>query len=199
MTNHSFWQLIEASLDFSKGEREQQLEFLQKELQKLSADEILNYCTYMMHLLKKACNPTFWICFFNMNGGYEEWGFEDFRYWLISKGELFWNHSLDNPIEFLYDNIHFNDGDNPDVTYYEFWSVFKIAYEEKKKSSLAQEMEWTKIYEEVQNCEMDLEKSMRTQYDIQNIKKMYPHFYEKFYQKYYHLIKLYHNRKKEVD
>jgi hypothetical protein len=130
-----------------------------------------------------------------MNGGYEEWGFEDFRYWLIAHGREFWEKTLENPIDFLHQHVNIAEGENPDVTFYGFWSVFKTAYEKKSAAELNNSLDWAKAYEEVQKVELELEKIMRPMANSYQIRKLYPAMYEKFFQQYYYLLKLYQEQK----
>ena len=190
-----FWSLIEESRAYAANDREKQLEFIRKELEETTSEIIRRYCVYLMGLLKKACSEDMWAAFYTMNGGYEEWGFEDFRYWLIAHGREFWEKTLENPIDFLHQHVNIAEGENPDVTFYGFWSVFKTAYEKKSAAELNNSLDWAKAYEEVQKVELELEKIMRPMANSYQIRKLYPAMYEKFFQQYYYLLKLYQEQK----
>lgn len=195
MIQNYFWELVEESIKYSKGDRKLQLEFIQNRLEEETSDTIRRYCIYLTKLLKDACKEEIWAAFYTMNGGFEEWGFEDFRYWLIAHGKDFWENTLKDPINFLYDKVNFEEGENPEVTFYEFWSLFKTTYERKSDSALSNNMEWIKSYEEVQLCELALEKVMRPKANNHIIRKEYPKMHDKFFQNYYYLLKLYHEKK----
>ena len=87
MIQNYFWELIDESIKYSKGDRKLQLEFIQNKLEEETSDTIRRYCIYLTKLLKEACKEDIWASFYTMNGGFEEWGFEDFRYWLIAHGK----------------------------------------------------------------------------------------------------------------
>jgi hypothetical protein len=191
-----FWEIIDKSYKGSEGIQEKQVELLKAALEEETSDTIKRYCIYLMGLLKRASTEEFWACYYLINGGYEEWGFEDFRYWVIAHGKEFWEATLENPVEFLYNNVNIKIGDNPDVTFYEFWAAFKNAYEEKSDNELNHSFEWMKVYEEVQKAELELEKIMRPKAHDYEIRKQYPELYNKFFQNYYYLLKKYQEKKK---
>ena len=191
-----FWSLVNDSKKYASNDRTKQLAFLKKQLEDTTSDIIKRYCVFLMELLKKACSEDIWAAYYTMNGGYEEWGFEDFRYWLISQGKEFWENTIKNPISFLYENVSISEGENPEVTFYEFWGIFKTVYEEKSGTELGNSFDWIKIYEEVQKCELNIEKIMRPKANNYEIRKLYTELYEKFFQQYYFKLKLYQERKK---
>lgn len=195
MFTDDFWSLIDESRKKAANDPEKQLIYLREALEDTTSDIIRRYCVFLMGLLKKACTEDLWAAYYTMNGGYEEWGFEDFRYWLIANGREFWEKTLENPTEFLYDNVSIAEGENPEVTFYGFWSLFKTMYEKKSGTELGNSMDWIRIYEEVQKCELELEKIMRPRANNYQIRKFYPKLYEKFFQQYYYLLKLYHQKK----
>ncbi len=195
MLINDFWNIIEESRRLSGGQREKQLEMLRQELSEYTSDTIKSYCIYMMGLLKKACTEEIWAAYYLMNGGYQEWGFEDFRYWLIAQGREFWEKTLQNPVDFLYENVNIQEGENPEVTFYEFWHLFKTVYEQKSGVQLSNSIEWLKIYEEVQKAELALEKITRPLAHSYQIRKKYPQLYEKFFQQYYYLLKKHQEEK----
>lgn len=196
MLKEYFWELVDNSCIKSGGDRAKQLELIKAELDETTSDIIKRYCVYIMELLKEACTEDMWIAYFNMNGGYEEWGFEDFRYWIIAHGEDFWKKSIQDPTNFLHENVNFKEGDNPDVTFYEFWSLFKTIYEQKSAAELNNQFEWIKAYENVQEAELEIEKIMRPKVYDYTIRKCCPKMYDKFHQQYYYLLKIYQDKKK---
>jgi hypothetical protein len=190
-----FWSLVDDSRKYAGTDRSKQIDFIRKELEDTTSDIIRRYCVYLMDLLKKACTEDLWAAYYTMNGGYEEWGFEDFRYWVIAQGRGFWEKTLENPIQNLYDNVTIKEGDNPEVTFYEFWSLFKTIYEVKSGTQLSNSQDWVRVYEEVQKCELVLEKIMRPKANNYQIRKQYPAMYEKFFQQYYYLLKIFQEKK----
>lgn len=191
-----FWAMVDESHRLSAGNKDKQIVLLRQELSEYTSDIIKRYCVYLMGLLKKACTEEIWSAYYLMNGGYQEWGFEDFRYYLIAQGQDFWEATLKDPVNFLYENINIKEGDNPDVTFYEFWNAFKSVYEEKSGAELNNSLEWVRVYEDVQKSELELDKIMRPKAHDYQIRKQYPQLYNKFFQQYYYLLKKYHEKKR---
>ena len=190
-----FWAMVDESHRQAAGNKEKQIEWLRQDLSEHTSDIIKRYCVYLMGLLKKACTEEIWAAYYLMNGGYQEWGFEDFRYYIIAQGRDFWEATLADPVNFLHDNVNIEAGDNPDVTFYEFWDAFKSSYEAKSGAQLNNSIEWVRVYEDVQQSELDLEKTMRPKAHDYQLRKQYPKLYDKFFQQYYYLLKKYQEKK----
>ena len=190
-----FWAMVDESHRQAAGNKEKQIEWLRQDLSEHTSDIIKRYCVYLMGLLKKACTEEIWAAYYLMNGGYQEWGFEDFRYYIIAQGRDFWEATLADPVNFLHDNVNIEAGDNPDVTFYEFWDAFKSSYEAKSGAQLNNSIEWVRVYEDVQQSELDLEKIMRPKAHDYQLRKQYPKLYDKFFQQYYYLLKKYQEKK----
>ena len=65
----------------------------------------------------------------------------------------------------------------------------------KSGTQLSNSQDWVRVYEEVQKCELELEKIMRPKANTYQIRKQYPAMYEKFFQQYYYLLKIYQEKK----
>jgi len=92
-----FWAIIEKSSQKSKGSQEEQLAALRRELETLSADEIVGfqYCFY--DLIAESYRWDLWGAAYVINGGCSDDGFEYFRDWLISKGQKVYEAALKDP------------------------------------------------------------------------------------------------------
>ena len=54
MIQNYFWELIDDSIKYSKGDRKLQLEFIQNKLEEETSDTIRRYCIYLTKLLKAS-------------------------------------------------------------------------------------------------------------------------------------------------
>lgn len=91
MDIHQFWSIIEKIKDNQEPEVN-----LQKELLKVSPEEIVSYQNHFNNLFHAAYRWDLWGAAYIMEGGCSDDGFTDFRYALISKGQKVFEEALQN-------------------------------------------------------------------------------------------------------
>lgn len=116
-----FWALVESSLSNSKNQEEQG-SILIKELQKLSAEEMIGFRLRTDKLLYDTYNSEMWCAAYIMNGGCSDDSFEYFRCWLISRGKDTYQKAKKNPDSLIDEVVTGQD-------YYDFESFWYVAIE----------------------------------------------------------------------
>jgi hypothetical protein len=85
LTEEQFWDIIENS---NKGHE------LEKELSKLSEDEIFGYWYWWSYFNNKSYNQELWAVAYTVLGGCSDDGFDYFRFWLLSRGKSVYFEAL---------------------------------------------------------------------------------------------------------
>jgi hypothetical protein len=116
MNSDKFWQIIESSREKSKGDYEKQQFELEKELLKLSSNEILEFDNKFRTLRGQVFNWDFWAAAYIMNGGCSDDSFSDFRGWLIGQGKVIFENAISD-IETLSNLNETNNGDWEGLSY----------------------------------------------------------------------------------
>ena len=191
MIERDFWLLIDAVKQAAGDDQQKYVALLEKRLEAMTSDSIRRHAVYLMQLLQQSSTEEIWAAHYLINGGYEEWGFEDFRYWLVAQGKPFFYDCLANPAEFLCEQVNIEEGDNPELSFYEFWSAFKTAYERKSQRNLCHTYDWLSEYEKVQQAEFSLEEKMRPLAQEYKLRKRYPALFKKFFQHFYYRLQKY--------
>lgn len=91
-----FWAIVEKSLQYAKNQLSQ-LDFLMKEVEKLTPAEIIGFRLRTDKLLFDSYKSDLWCAGTLMNGYCEGDGFEYFRCWIISRGKETYYRALENP------------------------------------------------------------------------------------------------------
>lgn len=112
MSDTDFWKLIEDSKKAELKHFEPQMDYLTKQLSKLSNEQIVAFertlRVKMVVLWDYNVKSVFQIIFGNY---FAEEGFVDFRFWIISNGADFYDKILRNPEELADNMIKAHDGE----------------------------------------------------------------------------------------
>ncbi len=121
-----FWKIIELSLQKTNDQEDQET-YLPKEIEKLTAKEIIGFRLRTDKLLHDTYTSEMWCAGYIMNGGCSDDGFEYFRCWIISRGKKVYCSAKANPDSLISEVIE-------DAEYYDFegfWYVALTAFENK--------------------------------------------------------------------
>lgn len=163
MDNDKFWKIIEISKSNSFGVYEKQQLELKKELEKLTAIEVLEFDNKFRKLRGEIYNWDFWAAAYIINGGCSDDSFSDFRGWLIGQGRSIFESSLQN-IENLSEIKETNDGDWEGLSY-----IPTEVYKQKTGNNIPQGIQ--------ENFEITGEEWEEDEIEL---KKRYPKLCEKF-------------------
>jgi hypothetical protein len=94
MDRSTFWKIIDTSRRKAKGDLDDQLEHLRARLEDLDATEIVEFGTIFNEHSNRAYNWDLWAAAYLIGGGCSDDGFQDFRGWLVSKGEKVYEGAL---------------------------------------------------------------------------------------------------------
>lgn len=99
MLKKEFWTIINSTLDAKN--REEQITIIQNELRKLNETELVSFYQTLTEINDDAICGQIWGAGLILNGSSFLFGpqeeFDNFIYWLISKGESVYNNALKNP------------------------------------------------------------------------------------------------------
>jgi hypothetical protein len=95
MTRKKFWAIIDSTLNAK--DQEEQLKLIKTELMKLSVTEVLSFSNILNELLGKSHNIRLGIAAAFINQGCSPEEFRFFKLWLISKGQIVYEHALKDP------------------------------------------------------------------------------------------------------
>jgi Protein of unknown function (DUF4240) len=90
-----YWLLIDNSLKATNDQDEQD-EYLEKAVTKLSPKEIIGFHLRTFHLLKQITTSEIWCAAYLMRFGYDEYDLEFFCSWIISKGKTVYYNAKEN-------------------------------------------------------------------------------------------------------
>lgn len=130
MDEAEYWRIISV---FTPGMDEKgYLEGVTGKLRKLMPDEIVGFRLRTDYLMYISYRQDLWCAAYIVNGGCSDDGFEYFRLWLISQGELVFNDVLVNP-----DNlVKYVSGDNGEYELESLWYVASTAFFENTGKAL---------------------------------------------------------------
>jgi len=138
--NKQFWSIIEKSSEHIEKSSEHaasgqdaQVAALRDVLQELTVDEIVSFQRCFDELMIESYHWDLWGAAYVIRGGCSDDGFQDFRSWLISKGESVYSEALRDP-ETLAAAIV--DGDD-DCQFEEFQYVASQVWERKTRKDLS--------------------------------------------------------------
>jgi len=109
MTLDEFWNIIAKVDRESEGAFQKKCELLDRDLRKLSLDEVLSFDTHFTECLDRAYTWELWAAAYIMGGGCSDDGFWDFRSTLISMGREIFERAVGDPetlAEFKIKNGH---------------------------------------------------------------------------------------------
>ena len=131
MDIRQFWDIIEISRK-KNLQRNEQINFLETSLTKLSEKEIAGFRLQTDKLLFDSYTSELWCAAYVINGGCSDDGFQYFRCWLISMGEKAYTESINKP-DNLIEYASVNDYENE---FEEFCHVAYNAFYSKTKKDL---------------------------------------------------------------
>jgi Protein of unknown function (DUF4240) len=167
-----FWLIIDKSLSNSSNQDGQE-DFLIKELENLTAQQIIGFHLRIEKFLYDIYNSEMWCASHIMNGGSSDDGFEYFRSWVISRGKKIFYDAKQNP-DSLVQEVDINLG------VYEFESFYNTAFEafENKTGKSLYD------YLENKNLTSNIEKYAKLEFtwqeeDAESMKKICPELFKK--------------------
>ncbi|MBF6640839.1 DUF4240 domain-containing protein [Flavobacterium sp. J49] len=163
MVAEEFWRIIEMSKSKSLGDYDKQQTELKKELQKLSAKEVLEFDNRFRTLRGEIYDWDFWAAAYIINGGCSDDCFSDFRGWLIGQGKTIYENAVNN-IETLSNLTETNDGDWEGLSY-----IATEVYESKTGNDMPQGIQ--------ENFEITGEEWDEDEIELKN---KFPKLWEKF-------------------
>ncbi|TNE81342.1 MAG: DUF4240 domain-containing protein [Bacteroidetes bacterium] len=92
-----FWSLIHTSYASAGGDYEKQQTELEKELKKLSADDIIRFSNQYYKLKEHAYTWELWGAIYLMQGGCGDDDFDYFRDWVLAQGKDFFYKTVSDP------------------------------------------------------------------------------------------------------
>lgn len=116
MESEKFWKIIEITKSESSGDYEKQQSLLERELLKITANEVLEFDNKFRTLRGEIYTWDFWAAAYIINGGCSDDCFSDFRGWLIGQGKSIFESAVQN-IETLSELKETNDGDWEGLSY----------------------------------------------------------------------------------
>lgn len=163
METKEFWKIIETTKFKSLGDYEKQQSELEKELTKLTANDVLEFDNKFRTLRGKIYNWNFWAAAYIINGGCSDDCFSDFRGWLIGQGQSIYENAIQN-IETLTELNETNDGDWEGLSY-----IATDVYEKKTGNDMPKGIQ--------ENFEITGEEWEEDENDLKN---RFPKLYTKF-------------------
>ena len=132
MEKQQFWSIIGKSSQEPSGNRDTQLATLRRELEALTPDEIVGFQRCFDECLAEAYHWDLWGAAYVIGQGCSDDGFQDFRAWLISKGEAVYRKALKDP-----DTLVESVADSDDACQFEeFQYVASQVWEQKTRKDL---------------------------------------------------------------
>ncbi|SDF53939.1 DUF4240 domain-containing protein [Cellulophaga baltica] len=114
-----FWNIVDASVKYTKNQEEQE-QFLIKEIEKLTPQQMIGFRLRTDKLLYDTYSSEMWCAGYIMNRGCSDDGFEYFRNWIISRGKDTYYKAKQNPDSLV---LEFVEGE----AYYDFESFWYVA------------------------------------------------------------------------
>jgi hypothetical protein len=133
LEKQQFWSIIGKSSHEASGERDAQVAALRQELEALTPDEIVDFQRCFDECMSESYHWGLWGAAYVIGQGCSDDGFQDFRAWLISKGEAVYNAALKDP-ETLASSIVDSDDD---CQFEEFQYVASQVWERKTRKDLS--------------------------------------------------------------
>src|SRR5580698_6558611 len=96
MNEESYWAIVDSSLKTAQNQPGQE-QFLLSALQKMTPGQIIGFHLTTAQLLNETYTAEMWCAGHIMNTRCSDDGFEDFRYWVISRGKEIYYKAKANP------------------------------------------------------------------------------------------------------
>src|SRR5207302_834066 len=127
MDEATFWSLIEAAKKESGGDVEEQAGVVARKLAQYTAEEIVEFDKILDKQMASSYTRELWAACYILNGGCSDDGFDYFRGWLISQGEVVFNYALQDPQSLADIDLPEDDNLEGESILYAAWT----AYEER--------------------------------------------------------------------
>lgn len=168
-----FWGIIDNSL-VTTDNQDDQLQFLNKEIVKLTPSQIIGFKLRTDKLLHYSYSSKLWCAAYVIIGGCSDDGFEYFRCWLISKGKEVYYNALKNPDSL----IDINDLNECEFELFMYVSV--DAFKQKTGKELYDYVDEEKLNQsDFEYPEIDLDWD---EDDPESMKKICPKLFEEFWE-----------------
>lgn len=125
MAENSYWALIEKAKK-SSDDLNMQADFLQKELEQMTAEDIIGFRLRTDKLMAETYTSDMWCAAYIANQGASDDGFEYFRLWLIAQGKEVFMKVKSRP-----DNLVNYAQPGAELEFEPFWYVALNAFSEK--------------------------------------------------------------------
>ena len=130
--NKQFWSIIEKSSEHAASGQDAQVAALRELLQELTVDEIVGFQRCYDERMIGSYHWDLWGAAYVIRGGCSDDGFQDFRSWLISKGESVYREALRDP-----ETLDAAIVDDDDCQFEEFQYVASQVWEQKTRKDLS--------------------------------------------------------------
>ena len=97
MERTAFWNIIEGAMSESHGDLERRFQLLVGLLSEMPANSIVGFDNVLSVLIQEAYSWDLWGAAHIVNGGCSDDSFQDFRRWLVSRGERAYSASIVDP------------------------------------------------------------------------------------------------------
>ncbi|MFG0333673.1 MAG: DUF4240 domain-containing protein [Maioricimonas sp. JB049] len=97
MDRDVFWKMVEQGREASAGDCEHQAEWIQRELEKLPPEAILDFQRHYSDMEAESYTWNLWGAAYLIHGGCSDDGFDYFRGWLIAQGREPFEKALADP------------------------------------------------------------------------------------------------------
>lgn len=174
MPEDEYWQWVAKSITAGRENQDEQIAFLEENLQKLSPEEIISFKLRTDKLLHDTYTSELWCAGYIMMGGCSDDSFEYFRLWIISNGKDAYYAAKQNP-----DSLVVFDGEGVDFDFEEFWYVANNAFEKKTGQDLYDYIDEDNFKTGEGNYP-DIEFTWEEE-DEESMRKLCPKLFEKFW------------------
>lgn len=98
MNADRFWKFVEDAREHAKDDGERAMtESLKRELGRLSPAELLSFQEHFDEMVERANETPLRVAASVINGGIDDRGFMEFRFWLIAQGQGVYDQALADP------------------------------------------------------------------------------------------------------
>ena len=139
MEEAQFWQIIDQSLVKSTNKAEQKA-YIEKELYKLSLEEIIGFQLRTALLKYDTYTSEMWCAAYLIRNGCSDDGFEYFRNWLIFRGQEAYCNAKENPDSLLEVVRKIDVSYSYSMQY--FWCVALHVFEKRTGYFLGENVDW---------------------------------------------------------
>ena len=155
LAEKDFWRIIDDSIH-RKNTHESQKDALLKGISSLTLKQMIGFDYFFRKFFREAYQAELWACAHTACWGCGDSMFEDFRCWVISRGEKVYYNSLKNP-DSLIEEFKKLEESGEEPFYGKFFSIVTTPYEEKTGKLIGEDL---KYYED------DLKKEWEYEVDV---------------------------------